>query len=404
MKQKLDYIIKLYSYVINPTKYKNTLAAENSVTAEFVDYYTRNIKPLLDDTEYNRLTYLAIIRNRINTSIKVLLGLILFIFLLKFEPVEKIYSKIGTWYNLIMEGYHNWWKGLPAAISFFLPSKLIYWSFPGPIIITLFTLLGLTIWNLIPYFSYYKSYKDDLLLRIANFFGKFEYKDEASIIPNFYNALILPSYDEYVISDVIATSIDGKEIEIADISVNIYKEGKMLGFDREIRLPIVNGLLIGIDLGNSNAMQEEVKVIIGSFGQKRLNRNYADLIKTESNSNIDLYGSNDDIINSIKKENFELILQNLLNIHTAEQKKEYYFDIKLIEWFRGNLLPEIDNAEYLQVSFYKNQLFILIPFKNGLLKRSSIFTNPINQLEIKLIAESINSAYKIAKDLKNYRN
>jgi hypothetical protein len=294
-----------------------------------------------------------------------------------------------------MEGYHNWWKGLPSAISFFLPSKLIYWSFPGPIIITLFTLVGLIIWNLIPYFSYYKSYKDDLLLKIAKFFGNFDYKDEASIIPNFYNALILPSYDEYVIGDVIATSIDGKEIEIADISINIYKEGKMLGFDREMRFPTLNGLLIGMDLGNPNETQEEDKAIIGYFGQKSLNRNYADLIKAESNSNIDLYSSSDEILNRVKKENFKPILQNLLNIYSSEKTKEYYFDIELIEWFRGNLLPDIDQGEFLQISFYKNQLFILVPFKNGLLKRSSIFTNPINHTEIKLIAETINSAYKI---------
>lgn len=404
MQEKLNSIIDIFSklYIfISDNSFFQHVKENKDLTNE--NFYEDGLKPFFDKIESTRLYQLHTTRSRIRKSLIFIIFFILFLSSFKIAFFSHIYSKFTQFYYSINHYYDLWfYSKLPNYISIIIPAKLIYFPIPSPSTFTIILLSALFIWVILPVLAYRKVFQENILYNVLTSIDKgfFEPTYDSRLIEKtkFTNNLLLPSFDDYHLQACYQTNIANNKLEINKLELYNKEIRSSLTFKKKVKLSTLHGLVAVIQLDKVN---NQDCVILSKLKKKNLNNNYKDMQEIASTKeDYNIFTHNIEQSNQEQIEKIYTIITQLQTYISDQTANNLCFDDKLINWLQNKDLSVDKQEEFFQVSFYKNYIIILLPFKNGPFNQSSLLLPRTLDQDTVIIKKIMESFKQIIEQIK----
>jgi hypothetical protein len=301
-----------------------------------------------------------------------------------------------------MESYHSWWQGRPQYLKFFLPSKLFIWHFPHPIVVELLLILYLLVRVIVPAFKYRQSIKYDILLKVFSFYTEASHNPYKNFSDTeFYNALLLPPYDQIQQEEGCIT-LSYKDIFIQAYEIKLLQNNRKGNYAPKV--PAFQGLCFVVDL-HSVGLSGVSEIIITNppkFIQKKLGENLSKLNLPEID-NLYVYQAQESTI--LTTSTITSAISSISKIIIANNNlpsKRWDDKIIAICQREKSIDPNLAIAKSLQCAIHKEKLYVLVPLKRGLFEANSVFNSAINNKDIRVILSSLHLTFTIIDSVVNH--
>ncbi|MFN7039366.1 MAG: hypothetical protein ACK4OM_07375 [Alphaproteobacteria bacterium] len=386
--------------------YKNKFKPLVFTNASLYEVSKDKLNNVIKISEKNRLNYLTSLDKKFKSSL-IIFGIVIFLTFISFTSLfQNILVHVKLNLISLLEKYNLWWQSLPKYISFFLPSKIIYWfpSFPTFILITIMLLVLRTMLPIFQYRNRETTKKDFINIIFNNF--TVEYFLESNIdslnINNFYKHFSLPSYDGIIVKPPFVSG-KYKNCNFKFVDINFYIYDKISHYRPKVK--VLSGLIMAIEL---DFKKEDFLVYISKLDQAytelKFFENTQNFIIKENRidfSQKEIFYNSDHIMNIVTLiMDYMPVIQNYNN--TKEKK---FFDDKIAEFLAKNPKENFsDLMQVLQLGVIENQLFIFMPSNREIFRKKSIFAKSVVKEDIDLLITYFEMSFRIIDLLKITQN
>ncbi len=340
---------------LNNRENTHNFIEEEDFEKGFSEHYEKNIKPLINEFDIERLSLLDKYSSRARIS---------FIIILIISPI------IGISYNKY------------KSVDLFLNDQLNISFFYLPILI--FIILLIIIVNYFKLFAlnYNSKIKEKIIPSILSFYGNSKYfMNCGKRISEFKESLIIPKYDREYSEDRII--IEYKNVEIDLFETRLIKVKHTKGKKRKRKkITMFKGLVISFKIfkdfsGKTILKKDTNNLIINFFNEIKL-----------------------DIKSDLERVELEdVIFEKMFEVYSTDQIEARYL---LTTSFMERIREFSDyKGEAILCSFYNKRLLMLIPYSKNLFEPSSSILQPTNFThDSKKILKDLNSVFNVVDNLK----
>jgi hypothetical protein len=359
---------------------------------DFNNYYEKKLKPIIDSNEDERLAKIKSIKYKSISAVIIISIAAILTLILTLSDLGNNYNLFAKKFDHLMNNYHDWYLMRNWFFRIFLPSKLVLFNFPSPIIISGVLLLILLVRIILVIVSYNRgSFKNQIIMPLLKYSGNFIFTEENILLKsNFHQGLVFPNFDLANL-DTGCYFLDYKNIEVIISEFSILSEIKDI---HTFKTPTFKGILVACNF-------KDIKIELN--GKIIIVININDSLKEKINQQelkniiVDKATIYSDIEQNLSDKKL-LNLANILNKNSSiinelnDYAQELMLDEIIINKYKRYIPAEAEsiNDKILQCAILDNVVYLMIPFNRDIFAKSSVFSKTDSQKDIDLVLASIN--------------